>query len=206
MRLFVLGASGGTGTALVAQGLERGHRVTTFGRSVSRTRCHDGLTAILGSVVSADDLGAVLPNHDAVLSALGTHGLGPTCLLRDSAHAVTQAMLHAGVNRLIVISSNLVAGPSWLDRVLARTILRHHAGDQREMEDVVTKSDLDWTVVRAPTLTNRTLTERYALINDSPGNARSTSIGRRDLARLMLLAVERSSHIKQRVGIVRDRS
>jgi len=113
-------------------------------------------------------------------------------------------MLHAGVKRLIVISSTLVAGSTWLDRLVARTVLRHHARDQRAMEDVVTRSGLDWTVVRAPVLTNRPLTQRYALMSGSLGDARTARVGRRDLARLMLLAVERGSHLKQKVGIVRD--
>ena len=206
MRLLVLGASGRTGTTLVAQGLDRGHRVTAFGRSAYCGRPDEALTVILGSPMSADDLGATLPNHDAVVSALGTRGIGPTSLLRDSVRALTQTMPRARVKRLIVISSNLVAGSSWLDRMAACTILRHHARDQREMEDLVSESDLDWTVVRAPVLTNRPLTEGYGLSDSQPSDARATSIGRRDLARLMLLAVERDSHVKQKVGVVRNSS
>ena len=126
MQLLVLAASGKTGTALVAQGLERGHGVTAFGRSAYGGRSHDALRIVPGSCLSADDLAAALPGHDAVVSALGTRGMGATTLLRDSAVAAADALTHAGVMRLIVISSTLVDGASWLARVAARTLLFNH--------------------------------------------------------------------------------
>ena len=205
MQLLVLGASGKTGTALVAQGLERGHGVTAFGRSAYGGRSHDALRIVPGSCLSADDLAAALPGHDAVVSALGTRGIGATTLLRDSAVAAADALTRAGVIRLIVISSTLVDGASWLARVAARTLLRHHTRDQRAMEKVVGQSDLDWTIVRAPRLSNGTPIDRFMLRNDPPSDL-PASISRSDLARLMLEAVEHGSHLKQIVSVARTQS
>jgi putative NADH-flavin reductase len=78
----------------------------------------------------ADDLAAALHGHDAVLSALGTRGLGTTSVLVDSARASIEAMKRTMVRRLIVISSSLVDEQSgWLSLVAARTLLRHTASD-----------------------------------------------------------------------------
>ena len=75
-RIFVLGATGGTGRAIVEQARQRGHRVTAFVRSPQKLGpVGDGLTVIRGDPRNADGLRAALPGHDAVLSALGPPGI-----------------------------------------------------------------------------------------------------------------------------------
>src|SRR5580765_5587758 len=123
MRLFVLGSTGKTGRALVAQGLARGHAITAFGRSAPSGDTTDTFRAVVGSPMRADDLARGLPGHDAVVSALGTRGLGATSVLVDSTGAIIDAMRRVGVRRLILISSSLVDPQSgWLSRALARTL------------------------------------------------------------------------------------
>ena len=85
MRLFVLGATGKTGGALVAQALARGHSVTSFGRSPYAGSERAKVLSISGNPMSEMELSDALPGHDAVLSVLGTRGLGTTSLLEDSA-------------------------------------------------------------------------------------------------------------------------
>src|SRR5205814_1674672 len=82
--LFVLGATGGTGRALVEQALGRGHRVTAFVRSPEKLGPpREGLTVIRGDPRNADELRRALPDHEAVLSALGPPGIGPSTLVAD---------------------------------------------------------------------------------------------------------------------------
>jgi putative NADH-flavin reductase len=202
MRLFVLGSTGKTGRALVAQGLARGHAITAFGRSVTGETTKN-FRAIAGSPMRADDLAAALPGHDAVLSALGTRGLGATCVLVDSARAIIDAMRHAGVRRLIVISSSLVDPKSgWLSRMFARTLLRHTASDQRAMETLVTQSELDWTVLRPAWLDDGVLTGRHTVSAVSVGiPASSAGMSRADVAHMMLDTMERGAHIKEIVWL-----
>jgi putative NADH-flavin reductase len=91
LRLFVLGATGKTGSAIVAQGLARGHHITTFGRTAftgTSTLLHN----VTGNPMHADELAAALPGHDAVLSVLGTRGLGATSVLADGVGATIAAM------------------------------------------------------------------------------------------------------------------
>jgi len=203
MRLFILGATGRTGRALVAQGLERGHAITAFGRSALRGDKTDTFRVVIGSPMRADELAAALAGHDAVLSALGTRGLGATSLLVDSARASIEAMQRVRVPRLIVISSSLVDSRSgWLSLVAARTLLRHIANDQRAMEKLITQSDLDWTVLRPALLSNGVLTRRYAV---SPASARipasHAGMSREDVAHMMLDTVERGAHVKEIVWL-----
>lgn len=203
MRLFVLGATGKTGRTLVAQGLARGHAITAFGRSAARVDMTEAFRAVVGSPMRADDLAMALPGHDAVLSVLGTRGLGATSVLVDSARAIIDAMPRARVRRLIVISSSLVDSQSgWFSRVFARTLLRHTASDQRSMETLVTQSELDWTVLRPARLGEGVLTGRYIASPVSAGiPASSAGMSRADVAHMMLDTVERGAHVKEVVWL-----
>ncbi len=203
MRLFVLGATGRTGCALVAQGLGRGHAVTAFGRSVSSDDTAGALRVVIGSPMSAGDVAAALPGHDAVLSALGTRGLGTTSVLVDSARAIIEAMRRARVRRLVVLSSSLVEARSgWVAFLAGRTLLRHIAGDQRAMEALITGSELDWTLLRPARLVNGTLTGHYTATATSDGIPVSNAgLSREDLAHMMLDTVERGAHMKEIVWL-----
>src|ERR1700686_2027405 len=155
MRLFVLGATGKTGGALVGQALARGHSVTTFGRSLFTGSQSGEVISIVGDPMSEAELSDALPRHDAVLSVLGTRGLGATSVLEDSSRATIAAMRKAGIKRLVILSSALLdshIGP--VMSIVARTILRHFSRDQRAMEKLVTASNLDWTVLRPPRMSD----------------------------------------------------
>jgi putative NADH-flavin reductase len=199
MRLFILGASGKTGRALVAQGLKRGHAITAFGRSAPISNKTETLRVVIGDPMRADDLAAALAGHDAVLSALGTRGLGATSLLVDSARASVEAMQQVKVHRLIVISSSLVGSQSgWLSLMAAGTLLRHTANDQRGMEKLVIQSDLDWTVLRPARLTEGAVTGEYTVLPASAGTPTSREgMSREDVAHMMLDTVERGTYIKE---------
>jgi putative NADH-flavin reductase len=202
MRLFVLGATGKTGTAIVEQGLARGHEVTAFGRSAFGGE-GKSLRVLAGNPMDAKELAATLPGHEVVLSALGTRGLGATSVVADGARATVEAMRTTGLRRLLIVSSTLFdSNAGWITRVMGRTLLRHVAEDQRAMEELVTRSDLDWTVMRAARLTNGALTGKYAL-NDQAGGAgfSGKAMSREDLACMMLDRAERGDYAKQTIRV-----
>jgi putative NADH-flavin reductase len=91
MKLFVIGATGGTGREIVQQALERGHHVTAFVRSPETvTLRHERLSVLKGDVTDENHLSEAMRNHDAVLSALGPREVfKPGSLLHDSAIATS---------------------------------------------------------------------------------------------------------------------
>jgi putative NADH-flavin reductase len=202
MRLFVLGATGRTGSALVAQGLARGHEITTLGRSAFGAKAKS-LRIIVGNPMHANDLAAVLPGNDVVLSALGTRGLGATSVLADGVRATIEAMRCTGVRRLVIVSSSLLdSNIEWFPRFLGRTLLRHHVHDQRAMEKQVTQSGLDWTVLRAPRFSNGPFTGRYIVSAESEQTETSgVPMSREDVACMMLDTAEQGSYVQQIVRI-----
>jgi putative NADH-flavin reductase len=203
MRLFILGPTGKTGRALVAQGLARGHAITAFGRSPLPGDKAGTFRVVIGNPMRADDIAAALPGHDAVLSALGTRGLGATSLLGDSARASIEAIRRVRVRRLIVISSSLVDSQGgWLSRLMGRTLLRHTANDQRTMENLITRSELDWTILRPALLSDGVPTGQYAVSPASAGiPASHAGMSREDVAHMMLDTVERGAYVKEIVWL-----
>jgi putative NADH-flavin reductase len=204
MHLFVLGATGKTGRLLTAQGLARGHAITAFGRTpLTGDAVLQTATCVVGNPMDADSLAASMPKHDAVLSVLGTRGLGATSLLVDSAHAIIAAMLRVRVRRLIVMSSSLVdTNSGWVASVLSKTLLRHTADDQRAMEQLITHSPIEWTVLRPARLNDRVRTGRFVASAASAGRpASDTAVSRGDVANLMLDTAERGTYINEIVWV-----
>src|SRR5262249_4358464 len=106
MKLFVLGATGRTGTEVVNLAITRGHKVTAFVRSPQKLRPADFLTVVRGDPQRQEMIAAALHGHDAVLSAIGPHprdALRPSTLLTDCARATVEAMIATGVSRLAIV-------------------------------------------------------------------------------------------------------
>ena len=72
MKLLILGATGGTGQALVRQALEQGHTVTAFARNPSKVKTtHSNLRVVKGDVLDYGSVETAVQGQDGVLSALG---------------------------------------------------------------------------------------------------------------------------------------
>jgi putative NADH-flavin reductase len=204
MQLFILGATGGIGRALVDQALERGHQVTAFVRSPQKLGAsRAGLTARQGDPRSVAELSAALPGHDAVLSALGPPGPGRTTIHRDCARSTVAAMAATGVRRLLVVSAAVLFPDAGLLAALLRhTMLRNIVEDSGEMEQVIKATDLDWTIARPPRLTNGPRTERYHVEDDRMPRGTAT-VSRADVAHFLLGELEGRAHLHQIVGMAR---
>jgi len=66
----------------------------------------------------------------------------------------------------------------------------------------VTASDLDWTIVRPPRLTNGPVTGRYRIEDDRMPRGGS-SVSRADVAHFLLDELERGAHVRRMVGMAR---
>jgi putative NADH-flavin reductase len=202
LRLLILGATGGTGRALLEQARRKGHLVTAFVRSPDKLAgSGDGVTVRPGDPHSVAELRDALPGHDAVLSALGA-GAGYSTLLRDCAASTVAAMREAGVRRLMVVSAAVLFPEAPLGWLMRRTFLRNVAQDSTEMERIVMASGLEWTIARPPRLTNGPRTGRYR-VADGRLPRRGFIISRADVADFMLGELERGEHLSQIVGLAR---
>jgi putative NADH-flavin reductase len=103
---------------------------------------------------------------------------------------------------LVVSTALLFSGVGIVPSLLARFVFPNLVRDSREMERVVTASDVDWTVVRPPRLTEGDRTERYRVEDDGLPRGGSV-ISRADVAHFMLDEVEQRAHVRKIVGVCR---
>jgi putative NADH-flavin reductase len=203
MRLFILGASGHTGTQLIDLALARAHEVTAFVRSPEKiTRRHPLLHLVSGDPQSVDALAAALPGHDVVLSALGVRppqAFRPHTLVEDCAASTVAAMTRAGVKRLVLVSAAVLFPERGLFFAFFRWLLTQIRRDLGAAEEIVRATSLDWTIARPPRLVNGS-DEGYRASRDAlPTGAISMSF--RAVAAFMLDAVEQRTHVHEIVGL-----
>src|SRR6184192_2299753 len=73
MKLLILGATGGTGRALLAQALAQGHFVTALARNPGKIKTvHTNLRVLRGDILDYASVETAVDGQDAVLSALGS--------------------------------------------------------------------------------------------------------------------------------------
>src|ERR1035438_3725528 len=167
MKLLILGATGGIGLEIVKQAIDGGHQVTALVRTPERLKEFvDRITIIQGDVLNGAELERALEGQDAVLSGFGAReprSKGDADLLRRFAVALTRAMLHAKIRRVVVVSlaflfKDSIVPPTYL---FGRLFFPAVVIDASEMEDVFRKSALDWTILRPPRLTDKPCTGKY---------------------------------------------
>jgi uncharacterized protein YbjT (DUF2867 family) len=128
MKLFVLGATGKTGSEIVSLALSRSHEVTAFVRSPQKLSPAGSLTIVRGDPRQPETMAAALPGHDAVLSAIGPHpreALRPSTLVTDCARATVAAMTASGVSRLAIVSAAVLFPEKGLYFAFFRWLTRH---------------------------------------------------------------------------------
>jgi putative NADH-flavin reductase len=206
MKLVVLGATGGTGLEIVRQAIGQGHSVTALVRSPDRLKpFRDRITVEQGDLLNPSELVRVIKGHDAVLSGFGPRvpvSKADAHLLQQFAVALTSAMPHAGVRRVVVESvaflfRNSILPPVYL---LGRLLFPRTVSDASAMERIFQASELDWTMVRPPELTDKPYTGRYRA-QEGRLPRFGFKVSRADVADFMIMAVENRSSIRKIVGL-----
>jgi putative NADH-flavin reductase len=193
MKLLLLGATGLTGQQLLAQALEQGHDVTVLVRNPTKlTGDRSRVRAVTGSATDPAVVDDALQDRDAVLCALGTRSprsLVSSDLMIASMRALVPSMERRGVSR-VVVESALGVGQSAQQappaiRLAFATFLRQVGKDKAAAEDYLRASELDWTVVYPPALTNGAATGDYRQ-GESLRLKGLPKISRGDVAQFML--------------------
>jgi putative NADH-flavin reductase len=206
MKLVVLGATGGTGLEIVRQSVAHGHSVTALVRSPERLKpFRDRITIRQGDLLDSAELEQAIEGHDAVLSGFGPRvpvSRTDADLLQRFAIALSSAMPWAGVGRVVMESvaflfRDSIVPPAYL---LGRLFFPRTVADASAMERIFAESELDWTMVRPPELTDKPYTGKYR-VREGHLPRFGFTISRADVADFMIKAVENRSSIGKIVGI-----
>jgi len=204
MRLLIVGATGGTGRQLVAQGLERGHAVTALVREPSKLRLeHPQLRVVQGDVLDYGSVEAAARGQDAVISALGhKRFFYPTRILSKGTANLLRAMEAHGVPRL-VCETALGIGDSagrmglYYTLFVIPVILPFYFWDKTRQERLIAASQVEWIIVRPGALTNA---ERRGTYRHGPNIGSfilTVRISRGDVADFMLNQLQDDLYLRR---------
>lgn len=115
MRVTVFGATGGIGSLIVAELLERGHEVSVHARDTTKVPAlwADRTRVVIGELSDGSVVDAAVTGADAVISALGP-SLDRKAVERPLVAAtasILDAMRRHGVTRYISLATPSVADP-----------------------------------------------------------------------------------------------
>jgi putative NADH-flavin reductase len=175
-KVIVFGATGGTGRHVIQQALDKGYRVTAVARNPEQLLLrHPNLNLIKGDVLLPDTFQNEMIGHDAVISCLGIAKIQQTTLYSSGMQNIIKAMQSSGIKRIICVSSGAISIPpnsSWIMTFLIKNVLqrlyRPLYSDMLRMENALAESDLYWTILRAPKLTNGKKLNNYRIITRQP--------------------------------------
>jgi uncharacterized protein YbjT (DUF2867 family) len=179
MVVTVLGSSGRTGRHIVRLLVRQGHAVRAGVRNGRRRDAVAGLGAepvIADLCVDPDELVEVFTGSEVVINAAGAADPDPAAVAlidRDGAMAGVRAAERAAVRRYVQLSAQFADAPDQGDRLVRSILYAKQVSD-----NVLRRSSLVWTVVRAGTLTDEPPTGRVAVA----GHLGAGRVSRQDVA------------------------
>ena len=209
MNLFIIGGSGKTGLELIQQGIEQGHFITALIRNPNKFKLnHPNLRIVQGDVLAPESYEKHMKEQDAVLSTLGhKRFLFHKSVLSRGTHHLMNAMNQHHVKRFICVTS-LGINDSKFRLGLYYTlftipfILLFYFHDKSIQEQLIMKSNLDWTIIRPGQLTNGKKTNSYRHGLKIGSYILTKFASRANLADFMLSQLNTDQYLKKAVGIV----
>jgi len=167
-KVLVVGATGRTGQHIVREALGASYEVTALVRNPAhKLPAHPRLQVMIGGVVD-DPLGLdrAMQGQDVVISALGRgQSLTSTNLIQRCVPPILSAMKTHGIRRLIFTSAigvgETIRDAPLVPRIVISVLLRSIYADKVVGEAEIQRSDLDWTLVQPPQLTDGPRTGTY---------------------------------------------
>jgi putative NADH-flavin reductase len=207
MKIAIFGGTGRTGQHLVQQALEKGHQVVVLARNPAKlTLKNPGLSIVQGDVKDVKAVEQTITGVDAVFSVLGPTSNEPTFEVSQGMTNILSAMKKQSVRRLVISAGAGVGDPNdapklfnhvmnFLLKVMAKNVL----ADMTKVVEMVRSSDLDWTVVRLPMLTDNPKTGSIKV--GYVGKGMGSRIARGDIADFMLAQLSDKTYIRKSPAI-----
>lgn len=214
-KVLVVGATGGTGRATIAELVQDGHRVTAFSRHADALAgTSDLITAFNGDATNPDDVDRAVQGQDAVIVTLGiaenpirVRLLGaaktPNDVRSVGTRNVIAAMRRHGVRRLVVQSSYGVGETRdklrLIDGLFFNLLLKPQMADTEVQEHDVRESGMDWVLAQPVHLTDDET--RDMPFASATGEVRKWKISRNGVGRFLARAVDTPDYVGQVIAL-----
>jgi uncharacterized protein len=208
MRIVIFGVTGNVGSRIAREALRRGHSVMGVVR-VPGPAPIDGVQTVVGNVLDAASVAAVVRGTDAVVSAVGPGNFERSPFLADAAKALIAGLREAGVKRLVVVGGagglEVAPGVQLVDSPGFPEAWKGIALAHRDAWEVFAAGpDLDWTYVAPAAMLEpgerigKYRTGGDQLVADAQGNSR---ISMEDYAVAVMDELEHPRHLRARMSV-----
>jgi putative NADH-flavin reductase len=157
VNITILGSTGRTGRLVLAEAVRRGHYVTAFTRRPEALPATVTLPAVVvGDGRDPEAVRKAVAGAEAVIAIVaGASRRGPHHTAAV-ARVLTEVMPEMGACRLVVTSAYpIVADRPRIPIAALRRLFADAYADAAQMEEIVSTSSLEWTIVRLNRLTDQ---------------------------------------------------
>ena len=213
MKILVLGATGRTGKHIITEALKRGHKISAIARDPGKLKDFN-IDITQGTPYDYDTVEKALSGCDAVINTLNVSRktdnpwdalAAPEDLISKSAANAITAMEKNGIKRFVALGT-IGAGRSWksapamLKFFVSMSNLKYAFRDHGKQEELLEKSSLDYTVCRAPMLSNK-INKRGVAASPKGNKPASTVLSRNSAAEFFLNILENNQHIRETINL-----
>jgi len=207
MRITIFGATGRTGLHIVEQALERGYEVTAFVRNPDRLgEFRSQVDVVQGDILEKEPVSRAVAGADALISVLGPTQNEPTFEVSQGTRHILDGMQQHGVRRLIVSAGAGVGDPNdepklfnKIINILLKLFSRYVYEDMARTVEIVRNSNVDWTVVRVPMLSDEPAKGDVQV--GWVGKGMGSRITRADMAGFMLDQAQSNAYVHRAPAI-----
>jgi putative NADH-flavin reductase len=214
MKILLLGATGKTGKLLIDEATKRGHTIVAIARVPGKLIGYS-LKIVQGTPYDYETVERAVTGCDAVINLLDVSRktsnpfaklISPKDLISRSAGNAIKAMEAEGISRFIALST-IGAGYSWktapliLRFFVSISNMKYAFRDLGRQEALLEHSTLDYTICRAPKLTDEKKGTGYRITTEdvSPLTSRLSRIF---AAACCLNLIENNDHLKETINVI----
>jgi uncharacterized protein YbjT (DUF2867 family) len=213
MKILVLGATGRTGKHIIEEALKKGHKIVAVARDPDKLRNYD-ISVIKGTPYDYEIIEKALEGCDAVINTLNVSRKSdspwsslsaPKDLISKSALNAIKAMQKTGTRRFVALST-IGAGRSWntspaiLKFIVSISNLKHAFADHGRQEEILENSSVDYTICRAPMLSNDINTSGAEATHETDP-PKSPKLSRNSAAEFFIRIIENKELLRQTVSL-----
>ena len=213
MKILLLGATGRTGKHIIEEAIKRGHQVSAIARDPEKLKDFK-IDITQGTPYDYETIEKAIIGCEAVINTLNVSRksdnpwaslTAPKDIISKSASNAIKAMEKYGINRFVALST-IGAGRSWktspgiLKFIVSISNLKHAFWDHGKQEDILETSLMQYTICRAPMLSNKT-NDTGAVATSEGINPANTILSRNSAAEFFLNIIEKKDYIRETVNL-----
>ena len=151
MKIVLVGASGGIGSRILNEAVNRGHEVTAIARHIENIPVGKSIKVVQADATNVDEIVSLLQGQDALISSISPRGGNTADSYLETIKAILQEAKQSLIPYTLIVGglSNLFApdGVRILDKMkdVVPEPLRMEITTVAEARKLVEQSDVNWT-------------------------------------------------------------